>query len=347
MVGTVADVLEIGTERIRPRERRELWLPLGARPDGTPLGLPIVAVNGAAPGPTVAIVAGIHGDEFEGAEGLRRFTRDLDPARLRGRIIAALQANPLAHESFGRVGSTDYLDLNRAFPGKADGFVTQRIAHLLVTEVVERADYLIDLHGGGLAYDLIPYVGFNSTPGSVGEASFRLAQSFGIELLYGSTPFPSVLRLEAARRGIPAVLVEVGGNGRLNPDLVQVVRSGLENASRHLGSLEGEPEELPEIYRVLKAPEAGEFIHAPSGGFLVSEVRVGDEVEEGQVLGRLVDVFGNVLATERALVSGVLVECRTVPVTRTGDWTYAVIPVMATADRGTSLSDLAAALGNA
>jgi predicted deacylase len=289
----------------------------------------------------VGIVAGIHGDEFEGPEALRRFVQGLDPARLHGCVLAVLQANPLAFETFGRVGSIDSLDLNRAFPGNPDGFLTQRIAHLLVTEIVEKSDFLLDLHGGGLSYDLHPYVGFNSTPGPLGEASFRLAKSFGFELLYGSTPFPSVLRLEAARRDIPAILVEVGGNGRLNRDLVEIEKRGLINVARHLGLLEGEPQDLPPTYRVLQAPESGEFIQAPTGGFLISQVRAGQEVEKGQVLGTLVDVFGNELAVERATVSGILVEYRTVPVTRTGDWTYAVIPVVATATAATSLADLA------
>ena len=335
-----AETIEVGGIRVSPGERQHLRLPLGCRPDGTPLGLPVVVVNGAKPGPRLGIIAGIHGDEYEGPEGLRRFLAGIDPATLCGTIIAVLQANPLAHEVHARTGAVDYLDLNRAFPGNPHGFLTERIADLLVREVVEGSDFLIDLHGGGLAYDLVPYVGFNSTPGPVGEASFALARSFGIELLYGSTPFPHVLRLEAAKRDIPAILVEVGGDGRLRMDLVPVVQRGLENAARHLGLLEGPPPSRPAGYRVLKAPPGGEFVQASTGGFLVSEVRVGAEVVAGQLLARLVDVFGSELARIEAPVSGIVISYRTLPVTRTGDWTYAVIPVVAQVDAGTRLADL-------
>jgi uncharacterized protein len=335
-----AKPIEVGGDRVPPGERRQLRLPLGHRPDGTVLGFPVVVVNGARPGPRLGIIAGIHGDEFEGPEGLRRFLSGLDPATLCGTIIAVLQANPPAHEVHARAGAVDYLDLNRAFPGNPDGFLTERIADLLVREVVEKSDFLIDLHSGGLAYDLVPYVGFNSTPGQVGEASFALARSFGIELLYGSTPFPHVLRLEAAKRDIPAILVEVGGDGRLQADLIPVVQGGLENAARHLGLLEGSPRSLPESNRVLKAPPGGEFVQASTGGFLVSEVGVGDEVKAGQLLGRLVDVFGSELARMEAQVSGIVVSYRTLPVTRTGDWTYAVIPVVAQVNADTRLVDI-------
>ena len=299
-----------------------------------------MVVSGAGSGPRLGIIAGIHGDEYEGPEGLRRFLSRVDPATLSGTIIAALQANPLAHEMHSRAGAVDYLDLNRAFPGNPDGFLTERIADLLVREIVEKSDFLIDLHSGGLAYDLVPYVGFNSTPGQVGEASFALARSFGIEFLYGSTPFPNVLRLEAAKRDIPAILVEVGGDGRLRMDLIPLVQRGLESAATHLGLLAGSSPSLPALNRVLKAPPGGEFVQSPTGGFLVSEVRLGDEVVQGQLLARLVDVFGSELARVEALVSGMVISYRTLPVTRTGDWTYAVIPVVAHVDAGTRLADI-------
>jgi uncharacterized protein len=334
------ETFEVGGIRVVPGERHQLRLPLGHRPDGSPLGIPVVVVNGAQPGPRLGIIAGIQGDEYEGPEGLRRFLSGIDSATLCGTIIAVLQANPPAHEVHARTGAVDYLDLNRAFPGNPDGFLTERIADLLVREIVAGSDFLIDLHGGGLAYDLVPYVGFNSTPGPVGEASFALARSFGIDLLYGSTPFPNVLRLEAAKREIPAILVEVGGDGRLRMDLVPLVHRGLENVATYLGLLGGPPPSLPAMNRVLKAPPGGEFAQAPTGGFLVSEVQVGDEVVEGQLLGRLVDVFGSELARIKARDSGIVISYRTLPVTRTGDWTYAVIPVVASADAGTRLADL-------
>ncbi|GAC1644619.1 MAG: succinylglutamate desuccinylase/aspartoacylase family protein [Chloroflexota bacterium] len=341
MIGSATvDTIELNGERVSPGERRHLRLSLGCRPDGTPLGLPVVVVHGALPGPRVGIIAGIHGDEYEGPEGLRRFLSRINPSTMHGTIIAVLQANPLAHEVHGRTGAIDYLDLNRAFPGNPEGFLTERIASLLVQEIVERVDVLIDLHSGGLAYDLIPYVGFNSTPGAVGEASFTLAKSFGIELLYASTPFPNVLRLEAAKRNIPAILVEVGGEGRLRVDLVPVVQCGLENAAAYLGLLAGPSLSLPATYRIMKAPAQGEFLQAPTGGFLVSDVRVGDDIKEGQLLATLVDVFGSELARVESLCSGILISYRTLPVTRTGDWTYAVIPVVAEAGAGTQLADI-------
>ena len=301
-----------------------------------------MVVCGGRPGPTLGLVAGVHGDEYEGPEALRRFLGGLDPTQLRGAVVATPQANPPAFETGHRTGAIDRLDLNRAFPGRPDGFLTERIADLLVREVVTRADALIDLHGGGLAYALAPYVGFDRSPVPVGEASFALAKAVGFGLLYGAAPFPNVLRLEAAKRAIPAILVEAGGEGRLDLEVVAAVERGLRNLARHLLILDGEPEDLPTTYRVMRAPAAGEFVHAPTGGFLLNQVRAGEEVETGQLLGRLVDPFGDELARLEAPVAGVVAELRTVPATRTGDWAYAVLPVVAEVGREARLADVPA-----
>ncbi|HZS94789.1 MAG TPA: succinylglutamate desuccinylase/aspartoacylase family protein [Chloroflexota bacterium] len=343
MAGESRDVTA-GGARIAPGERANLRLSLGTRPDGSPLGIPLMVVNGARPGPRLGITTGIHGDEFEGAEGLRRFLSRVDPAELRGRIIATPQANPPAFERFARTGDVDQLDLNRSFPGNPEGFLTHRIADLLVTEIVDKVDYLIDLHGGGMAYDLLPYVGFNSAPGEVGEASLALARAFGIEHLYASTPFPNVMRLEAAKRGIPAILVEAGGNGRLDGTAVAAVDSGLWNVAEHLDMVDAMPRVRRQRFCVVKAPPDGEFAHAPTGGFLLSSVFAGQHVNRGQLLGTLVDVFGAELARIESAIDGIVVEYRTVPVTRTGDWSFAVLEIVTEVGQDTRLADIAGKL---
>lgn len=337
------NVLDIAGTRIAPGERRNLWLSLGHRPDGTAQGIPLMVVHGALPGPCLGITAGIHGDVCEGPEGLRRFMASLNPATLRGTVIASPQANPLAYEVFNRVGYVDSLDLNRCFPGRPDGSITQRIAHLLVQEIVERVDYLVDIHGGGLPFDFVPFVGFNSAPGPVGEASFALAKAFGLPYLHGSVPFANVFRLEAAKRDIPAILVEIGGGGWLNPDLLAVVEGSLLNVARHIGLVEGAPDLLAH-YQVTKSAPAGDFQLAPTGGFMLTCVRLGDQVAEGQLVATLVDVFGSDLARIQAAAGGVVMGLRTIPVTRAGEWVYAILPVVAEAGPETPLADITGAL---
>lgn len=329
---------KLGGSILEPGELRRYMAPLGTRSDGSPLGVPIIGVMGMRPGPVLGIIAGIHGDEYEGPEAVRLLCDEIDPAQLSGGIICTPEANVTAYEAFDRTSWIDHMDLNRSFPGRRDGFLTQRVAATLVSDIIEQADFMMDLHSAGLTLDLVPYIGFNSTPGPTGEASFEMAKAFGLPVLYGSTPFPNVTRLEAAQRNIPAILVEVGGEGRCQPDKVALMKRGLENVLRHLGMLDGDAVGLPKSYLVVQAPPEGEFTNAPTGGFLRSRVRVGQRVRAGELLGTIVNVYGDELARIEARLDGLLLSCRTIPVIRTGEWDFSVVKVIAEVNRTTPMS---------
>ncbi|MCY1207674.1 N-alpha-acetyl-L-2,4-diaminobutyric acid deacetylase [compost metagenome] len=300
-----------------------------------------MAINGALPGPQLSIIAGVHGDEFENCEAVRRLYASVDPAILRGSIVATPQANPGAFEVQSRHNGVDHLDLNRQFPGNPDGFLTQRTAAALVETFVDGADFLLDMHSGGMVLDLAPFVGFDVTPGATGEESFRLAKATGIRTLYGSTPFASVLRLVAAERGVPSILVEIGSQGVLVNELVDM---SVDVLHRVMTSVEMLPADAaatpPDNFVILEAHPSGEFMHANTGGFLTHTINLGDIVRQGDVLGVVTDPFGNVLETISAPHEGLVAEMRAVPVLHTGDWTYAVIPVIAEVPYDSSLSTI-------
>jgi uncharacterized protein len=320
--------VRLGNTILEPGTRKDYQVPLGHRPDGGLLGVPMTALEGARPGPVLGIITGIHGDEYEGPEAVRFLIDEVDPGKMSGSIICTPVANVAAYEVFNRVGPIDHLDLNRVFPGKTDGFLSQRVAATLVTEIVEQCNVLLDLHSAGYAYDLYPYVGFSNTPGSVGEASFSLAKAFGIPMLYASTPFPNVLRIEAAKRDIPAVLVEIGGEARCDRAGVARMKQGLHNVLRQLGMIEGPLEGLPEEYVIVKAPPGGEFSQVPTGGFIRNHTELGATVEAGQLLGTIVDMYGKQLEEITAPISGIVLSFRTIPVVRTGEWGYSVVEVI-------------------
>lgn len=316
---------------------------LGARPDGTPLGIPLVVVNGAHPGPRIALIAGVHGDEYDCCDGLRRFLADVDPAELHGTIVATPQANPTSFENFSRHNPVDHLDLNRCFPGNPDGFLTQRVADSLCRHFVDGADYLLDMHSGGMVLGLVPFVGFDSSPGEIGEKSFRLAQATGIETLYAAIPFSNVLRLIAAERGVASILVEIGSEGRMREELAEYARMTIATVLHDLGMVPARDVwtfNTVAEHTIVRAAATGEFLHAPTGGFLRHSVELGQVVAAGQLLGELVDPFGDRLAEIRAPHAGLVGEMRTIPACRIGDWTYAVLPVVGTVSRGASLESL-------
>ncbi|MCO5223769.1 MAG: succinylglutamate desuccinylase/aspartoacylase family protein [Thermomicrobiales bacterium] len=320
-----------------PGERRHYLIELGHRPDGTPMGIPMIAVSGRQPGPVLGIIAGLHGDEYEGPEALRSLVNNLDLNSLAGSILCTPAANIPAYENFSRTGWIDHLDLNRSFPGNQEGYLTQQIANALVKGIVEQADIVVDLHSAGLGYDLVPYVGFNNTKGPVGEESFRLAKAFGIPLLYGSTPFANVLRQEAVRREIPALLVEVGGAARVQAEGVELVERGLLNVLKALEMLPGSMEFLPEWFTLIEAPPEGEFMHVRTGGFVRNHTELEAMVQAGDLLATIIDVYGNELDQVISPIDGLVLSYRTIPVIRTGEWGYSVVRIVGTADYDTSL----------
>ncbi|MCC6945290.1 MAG: succinylglutamate desuccinylase/aspartoacylase family protein [Thermomicrobiales bacterium] len=322
--------LRIGDRVLNPGEKHEARISLGSRPDGTPLSMPVMGIAGARPGPVLGLVTGIHGDEYEGPEAVREILQSIQPDELSGGIIATPIANVPAYEVFGRAAPVDGLDLNRQFPGNAAGFLSPRIAETLVREVVEQSNALIDLHSAGLAYDLLPYTGFNDSPTDAGKASLDMAKAFGIPILYGSTPFANVLRLEAVKREIPVILVEVGGEARLRPDGVATMVRGIRNVLSQLGMIDEPQEGLPAEYTIVKAPPGGEFSHVDTGGFIRNHTSLGAMVDAGQVLGTIVDVFGHEITTLTAPITGMVLSYRTVPVVRTGEWGYSVVEITGT-----------------
>ncbi len=335
--------LKVAGLEVEPGQKKKGWLTLGSRPDGTPLGIPLVVINGAKPGPRLALIAGVHGDEYDCCEGLRRFLSDVDPAGLTGAIVATPQANPTAFENFSRHNPVDHLDLNRSFPGNPDGFLTDRVADALTTHIMGEADYLLDMHSGGMTLGLIPFVGFDDTPGETGEKSFKLAQSTGIETLYAAVPFKNVLRLIAAEKGVASILVEIGSEGRMREDLAEQARMTLTGVAHRLGMIPAfENRTLPytDNHTIVRAAKTGEFLHAPTGGFLLHKVALGQTVAAGDVLGEIVDPFGEQLHEIHAPHGGLIGEMRTVPATRIGDWTYAVLPVAGTVPTGSDLQAL-------
>ncbi len=180
------------------------------------VSLPVVITHGSAPGPVLAITAGIHGGEYVPMVAVRQFVRDLDPALMRGTIVACLQSSPVAFQQrTAFVNPLDGKNLNRSFPGDPHGGPTARLAAWLRENLIARADFYIDCHCGDLPEALEPFAGVS--PGSDGvldERARAMADCFDVPRLIVDRLAGSTIRA-AALAGIPAVLIEVGGEGPL------------------------------------------------------------------------------------------------------------------------------------
>ncbi len=258
------------------------WLPITTLASGMELRLPVHIIHGAQPGPTVGYTAGIHGDEYLPLEAMRRLVQGLDPAELKGTVIAIPVVNPLAIESQTRNTPLDMLNLNRVFPGDKDGWVTEQLAAALVEWLLPRIEVLIDLHAGG-AQPIVDYVYIQND-----EA---LSRAFGFDALYiPSQDYPGTLGSVAVARGIRSVVVEMGGGMIANDAYLERGTRGLFNVLKHLKMIPGTPE-VPARQTVV---DRMAVIRPHYGGLLYPGVTlkdVGQIVPQGTVLGTVISPY--------------------------------------------------------
>ncbi len=219
------------------------YLKIGDMPDGRPMQIPVLIGRGAKAGPTLWIHGCVHGNEACGAFVVHRLFRELDPNALSGTIVALPILNITAFRAKQRMSPFEGFaggDLNRCFPGKPDGALTEQMAHAIYTELRAHASYFIDLHTAMTAD--VRWALFANAPGEIGKKGEGMARAFGftstlpapMDILAGSA------MMTAARDGIPSLIVEAGGKGpAFTVELVTEVVERMRNVMRHLGMLSG------------------------------------------------------------------------------------------------------------
>ena len=255
---------------------------------------PYITINGAHDGPHATIIAGIHGGEYVSIRAAVRLARELDPAEVHGQILVVPIINlPSFWERMAFFNPYDGKNLNRVFPGKLKGTFSEALAYFTFNTIILPSDSFIDLHGGDMVEDLLPFAGYlgNSDPG-VAERSKAMAEAFGL-------PFTTVRQADptkpggttyvaAAQAGVAAILAEAGGVGQLTLDDVDILVDGTRRVLQVTGNLEGEPVS-PGTTFVTRS----QTLFAPRDGFWIGEVRSGDKVQEGQQVGVMLDLHGN------------------------------------------------------
>jgi len=270
--------------------------------------IPISIIHGAQPGPVLALIAGTHGMEYAPIVALQRLRTAIDPKTLRGTIVMVHVANMPSF--LGRTiyySPIDGKNLNRVYPGKPDGTISERIAYVITREVIDRADYLADLHCGDGNEALRPYSYWmtSGTP-EVNEKSKAMALAFGLDHIVidterASDPAKSVYTSNTAiTRGKPSITTETGLMGRVDEDAVDLAEKGVFNLLRHFKMLPGEPHGAEHPIWIDK----NEVLRSPAAGTFHARVKPGQTVAQGTLLGVLTDFFGNTLEEIRAPFAG-------------------------------------------
>jgi predicted deacylase len=283
---------------------------------GIQVRVPLFLINGAHPGPTLVVTAGIHGAEYASIEAALRLGRTLDAGVLRGRVIIAPIANPPAFTARSiYVSPPDGKNLNRQFPGQARGTFSQSLAYWLFEEVIRRADAFVDLHGGDLIEALEPFVIYFHTGDShVDQVSAELARSFGIHyVIDGDTPGSTYGA--AAQAGIPGLLAEAGGQGIWTEETANLLHTGVLRIMAHLGMTDA----LPAPVEPPVMLQRWEWLNSTADGFFYPKIKVGDYVHAGQDLGCVADVSGAALQAVKAPIDGTVLFLVTALAMNSGD----------------------------
>ena len=245
---------------------------------------PVLVINGKNPGGTLCMTAAIHGDELNGVEIIRRVMYDIDPEKLTGKIIGVPIVNIKGFQRGSRYLS-DRRDLNRNFPGDAQGSLAARIAHSLFNEVILHCDALIDLHTGSLRRTNLLQVRADMSNPDV----MKFTEGFDETVVVHNAGEPGMLRQAALDAGIVAITLEAGESLRLQEEQVDLgvksINSLLQRQNMYSRIFSwGSPE--PTYYR-------SQWIRANTGGILFSHIDLGHFTEKGESLGTVTDPITN------------------------------------------------------
>lgn len=248
-----------------------------------------IAVTKNGNGPTFFLSGGCHGDEYEGQVIARRLIHEINPADIRGRLIIMPALNYPAALSNQRISPIDQVNLNRAFPGMADGGPTSAIAHFVTTQLLPMCDAGMDLHAGGQDAYYVPcsYLCTCEDP-DIMQKSIALSEAFNAPFVFmvdgrgASTGFDPV----AQKNGVPFISAELAGGAGVDMDATEIGINGIKNILQYLGIQDSGPHcQSNSIY--LNAVDGSFHVEAPYSGIFEPLCKLGDKIQKGQLAGRL------------------------------------------------------------
>ena len=312
----------LGTATAAPGQKATGTLEVPAGVD-TATSIPVVVVRGAKPGPVLALVSGAHGTEYASIIALEKVIQILDPAQVSGTVIIVPLLNIASFEQkVPHVNPVDGKSMNRFYPGKQDGTQTERASYLITKQVVERCDYLVDYHGGDLDENLRPYAYWPKSGDAKHDAITRdMVLAFGLDhvIIWSDRPKdPAASRYldnTANTRGKPAIAVEAGYSGTVQPDDVALLANGTLSLMRYLKMLAGAPTVVEHPVWLGKV----DTVSSEQPGIFYPTVQRGTYVEAGMKIGYVTDYFGKTIFEAHAPVAGVVLYICGVPSMKKGD----------------------------
>ncbi|MFT4059846.1 MAG: M14 family metallopeptidase [Legionella sp.] len=305
----------IGDEKIKPGQRKMVFLPMPKLYDWTPMNLPIHVINGVEEGPALCITAAIHGDEINGVEIIRRFLLKKGLKHIRGSIIAIPIVNV-----YGFLYQERYLmdrrDLNRSFPGGPKGSLASILAGLISTQILSQSTHVIDLHTGSNHRFNLPQIRANLDMPGLEE----LAHAFNVPVILHSTFRDGSMREYANEQGIPILVYEAGEALRFDELAIRTGINGILSVMVALGMI------APSKFRLKKCVPTisrnSYWLRAPISGILRHIKKAGTRVSKGQVIAIIANPTSSEEYKLKSPLSGIIIGENMLPLVHVGQALY-------------------------
>ena len=249
--------------------------------------IPISVIRQGA-GPTALLTGANHGDEYEGPIALHELALTLSPDDISGTVIIVPAFNYPAFRAGTRTSPIDKGNLNRSFPGRPDGSVTEKIADYFERTLIPMADFVLDFHSGGKTLDFVPFAASHVLDNKQQEqACMAAVQAFNAPYSVKLLEIDNVGMYDTAveNQGKVFVSTELGGGGSATAKTVAIARKGVRNLLIHAGILKGEPETAPTIN--LDMPDGDCFVFSEHAGMFEPLVDLGQPVTKGDAIARV------------------------------------------------------------
>ena len=260
--------------------------------------IPITQIKNGT-GPTALLSGGNHGDEYEGPIALYNLAQKTKIADISGRVIIVPAMNYPAFCEGTRVSPIDGLNMNRVYPGKGKGTVTQKIAHYFSRTLLPMADYVLDIHSGGKTLDFVPFAACHHLPNKELEAKCSAAMNaFGAPFQLKMLEIDAVGLYDTQAESMNKVFVttELGGGGTTSPETIEIATRGVDNFLIHAGILKGKVASLYEDSINLEMPDDSCFLFSEQKGLLEPFINLGDRVKKGDLMARIRNIENMSLA---------------------------------------------------
>jgi len=278
-------IITIHGETVKPGEAKWIQIPIDRLPTGTLIDIPIYVYNAEKPGPTMLVQGGLHGDEINGVEIIRRMLFEGCYKVNSGAVIVLPLLNIFGFIHFSRE-VPDGKDVNRSFPGVKNGSLAARIAYHVTYDVLPQIDFGIDLHTGGGQRNNHPQIRFTESM----PVSRKLAEIFNAPFYFATPLISQSFRKAAYDLNVPIIVYEGGESMRFDEYAIKEGIQGILNIMKYLDMID-------EIDPMLIERKGSTFLtdhawlRAPTAGMFVPQIMNGSSIQKGDIMGLVTDTF--------------------------------------------------------